>query len=299
MNNHLVPEVRADVNGKLVTRHVKSGAAIPSTASLPAPPSLASFAANYVSNIEALTEALDSAIDTGAFDEVDMVEKDVLYRTLQNMQPHVVEAWRRQIDDNSDIGYEDLLISVLVNKLNAEQAGYILFAIQNSGENYSFNAEWDDDVQGTYDYEHAWNAYRGITDFYARTQRSQPKDILKADAQDYQDSAAVAKMLVRGYVNEVTGVLMDDDNDAVIFEDIDLGVLATEYPDDIETITQIMSKHEITDVPKMRNIMNLKDEFPESLDRIMAIMDERNTIDPETIREVLEAEVQPLSNGIL
>lgn len=299
MNNNLVPEVRADVNGKLVTRHVKSGTASPSATSLPAPPLLASFAADYVSNVEALTEAIDSAIDTGAYDEVDIVDQDVLCRTLENMQPHVVEAWRRQIDENSDIGYEDLLISALVNKLPAEQAGYVLFAIQHSGDNYSFSAQWDDDVQGTYDYEHAWNVYRGITDFYARTSRSQPKDILKADAQDYQDSAAVAEMLARGYANDVTGILMDDDNGMVFFEDADLGVLATEYPDEIEHITQMMGKHEIADAQKMRGIIKLEKEFPESIDRIMAIMGERNTSDPETIREVLVADVQPLSNGIL
>lgn len=297
MKNNLVPEVRADINGKLVTRHVKAGSASLATASLPAPRSADSFASDYVDNVEALTEAIESAIETGAYDDVDMVDQSALTRTLQNMQPHVVAAWRRQIDEKSDIGYEDLLISALVNNISSEQAGYILFAIQNSGEDYSFNAGWDDDVQGTYDYEHAWDVYRGVKDFYARTNRSQPRDILKANAKDYQDGAAVAQMLAQGYANDVMGVLMD--NGVVFFEDTDLGVLATEYPDDIEAIAKIMGRHEITDTQEMREIMKLGKDFPDGLSRIMAIMDERSTRDPKALREILAADVQPLSNGIL
>lgn len=299
MKNNLVPEVRPDVNGKLVTRHVKAGATSSSAASLPAPLSISAIAARYVSDVESLTEAIESAVNTGAYDDVDMVNLDAMVHTLQNMQPQTVRAFNEQIDDTPDIGYEDLLISVLVNKLPSEQAGYILFAVQSSGFEGNLSNEWDDDVQGTYEYESAWHVYRGVTDFYSRAGKPLPRDILKADAKARQDAGAVAKMLARGYGNDAAGVLMDDDNGTVYFEDTDLGVLATEYPDDIEFIIDVINEDDVTDVQKLRSFMKLKDEYPENGDNILAIMKERDTSDIGTIREVLSSEVQPLSNGVL
>jgi hypothetical protein len=299
MNNHLVPEVRPDVNGKLVTRHVKSGAASPSTTSLPAPPSLSALAANYVSNVESLTEAIDSAIDTGAYDEVEIVQKEVLCNTLQNMQPHVVEAYRRQIDDTPDIGYEDLLISVLANKLPSETAGYILFMTQQSASARQLDNAWDDDVQGTLEYETAFKVFRGVADFLTREDMAQPKDILKAEGQTLQDISAITSMLKIGHEKGVPGIYGNWDEDVIAFEEVDLGVLAIDYPKDIEHIVELMTEHSITDVSKARGIMELQKEYPESFERIVAIMDERNTHDLGIIRGVLDAEVQPLSNGIL
>lgn len=298
MNNNLVPEVRPDRNGKLVTRHVRAVSGGESRSTFPAPRSMASLAEKYISNIEGLTAALEGVLSSGDYDEVEEVDFGVLCMRLHSMQPHVAEAWHSQISELSDMGYEDLLISVLVNKLSSEDSGYILFAIQNSGEDYSFSLNWNDEAKGTIDYYHAWNIYRGVTDFYKRSFRNRPEDILKADEVTYRDAAAVAQMLALGYANDVPGVVLDD-NDAAVFEDISLGYLATEYPDDIEGITKIMGKFEISDADQMRSIMSLGKEFSVSADRIVAIMNERNTIDTKTISEVLNADVQPLSNGVL
>lgn len=300
MNNNLVPEVRPDINGKLVTRHVKAGTSgLAAVTSLPAPASMSSMAANYVSNVGALAEALESAIDTGAYDDVEIVQMESLYNTLQHMQPHVVEAYRRQIDDTPDIGYEDLLISVLANKLPSETAGNILFITQQSLSDKPLDNEWDDDVKGTFEYETSFKILRGVSDFLRRRDMAQPKDILMSEGKTLQDITAITSMLKLGHERDAPGVYSYWGENIISFEEVDLGVLAIDYPNDIERIAKLMVDHSVTDVSSVRGILNLEKEYPESFDRIVAIIDGRNTHDLETIRGILSAEVQPLSNGIL
>jgi len=299
VSNKLISELRADINGKLVTRHVKAVPNKPvSGSALPAPVTSSPSPHNYFSNINTLKNAIASALETGAYDGIDEVQPNTIYPALNNLQPHVVEAYRQQIDATPDIGYEDLLISVLTNNLNSDKAGYILFVTSHAVPKEGLSNEWDSDIQGTYEHENSAKVLKGVEEFCKANSYNFPSDIFKADVKTTETITALTTLIKLGYEKDIAGIFDNWSTGSIYIDDTDLGRLAVDYVNDVERIVTLLKESRL-EAYQVRAVLEMEREYPDSANRVMEIMRERSTSDRKVIRSILDAEVQPLSNGVL
>ena len=271
--SNLTPQVRPDKNGKLVTRHVKADSLAPPAKAVPAPLlSAAKPSWDHDADLLELTDAIDSALATGAFEDTVLADRKVLHYTLHQMAPSVAAAFRQQIDDEPDVGYEDLLISVLHNKLDTKDASYILFAVQHQQQDgIEMDNYWEDDLEGTIEYENAFKYFRGTKRFAAQIGYSLPDNIFEADEKVRREIGGVIKMLSTGHTLDLPGIVENDWSvESICFSGTELGKLAMERPDDTKRIVEIIKERGLED-----------------------------DTDMNSIRMVLDAEVQQLSSGLL
>ena len=271
--SNLIPEVRADVNGKLVTRHVRADAKNTSSSlSIPAPISKALSSADALRHEENLQELQNTVSDlflTGEYDWQTSFTVRELNQQCLTLGPGVANAFRQKIDENPDVGWEDILISVLDNRHESDEAGYFLFVVDSCLGDRTLDSNWNSGIGGTESYGEAWKAYRGLLDFSAETGRTLPPSIIDSDEQTQKQFAAVLKSLTISYNDDLPFVSLDWDKDEISFDDYALGELAMDYPDDVE--------------------------------RIFAIIEDRgmDKIDRELIASILESESQSMSSGVL
>lgn len=298
MKKNTVPEVRPDINGKLVTRHVKVNQSGSISSRVPAPPTPPTTARDYYSNVNALKNAMQEAVDTGAYDDVEDVRPNFIFRHLEQLQPHIVEAYREQIEATPDIGYEDLLISVLANKMHSNKAGYVLFITQQAIPEYGLSNNWDDDAKGTYEFDESLKVLKGIENFYKENRHNLPSDIWEADIQTREEIKAITELIKLGNRQGIPGIEEDWSTGSFFIDDVPLGEIARNYVNDVPRIVDLIDEHSIN-ANQVSTLFRLEKDYPDNVERIAAIMVERDTSDAETIREVLGSEVKTLSNGIL
>lgn len=298
--SNLVPVVRPDVNGKLVTRHVKVEASSADTSrSLPSP-SVASTVPviSHETNVKIVWAAVDSALDTGAFEGTAVSSAEELRKALDTLDSGTIDAFRSAIDDESHVGFEDLLLSILHNKLHSESAGYLLFIAQQHSHE-GLDNYWEDDLEGTIEYDNAMLTLRGLHQFGLEARHPIPKNILNAEAHERNDVSALVRLIQQGHKYDVDGIIKDWGADSFVIADVELGNFALEYPDEIDNAIKILNHNEGLDGMKLRAAYALGEEYDTPVDRIVDIIRERQTADMETLRLVLDAEAQPLSNGTL
>lgn len=271
--SNLTPQVRPDKNGKLVTRHVRTEVPAPPTKPVPLP-SLAATGGSVSRDADLLelADVMDSLLVTGVYDDTVLADRKVLHYTMHKMDSSVLAAFRQQIDDKPDVGYEDLLISVLHNKLDTKDASYILFTVQHQQQDgIEMDNYWEDDLEGTIEYENAFKYFRGTKRFAAQIGYSLPDNIFEADDKVRREIGGVIKMLSAGHTLDLPGIVENDWSvESICFSGTELGKLAMERPDDTKRIVEII---------KERGLEEDKDM--------------------DSIRMVLDAEVQQLSSGLL
>lgn len=273
--NNLTPQIRPDVNGKLVTRHVRMEAPESRLLSVPAPTMrIEKYSDQYDDDLMAITDHIDNTLVPGVYRDSGISDRDVLQRNLDRMEPSILAAFRQQIDNEPHVGYTELLMSVLHNNLDAKDASYTLFIVQQQQEQNPgrrMDNYWDDGLEGTVEYDNASRYWKGVKQFAAKSGYSLPANILEASDKSRREVGGLVKMLTAGYALDLSGIVeMEWGTEAIRFTGTALGKLAMEYPDDVQRIIEII---------KDRGIEEDKDMEP--------------------IRAVLNAEVQSLSSGVL
>ena len=191
-----------------------------------------------------------------------------------------------------------MLLSILHNKLPSESAGYLLFIAQQHSHE-GLDNYWEDDLEGTIEYDNAMLTLRGLHQFELEARHPIPKNILNAEEHERHDVSALVRLIQQGHKYDVDGVIKDWGADSFVIADVELGHFALEYPDEIDNAIKILNHNEGIDGSKLRVAFALGEEYDAPVDRIVDIIRERETADVETLRLVLGAEAQSLSNGTL
>lgn len=294
-----MPQLRADKNGKMVTRHVKVDSHSLSSSSFPAP-AMKTGAEQHETNLSALLDVVHTSLHTVEYGTT--FDKGKLDQELRNLSPSTVEAFRKQIDEQPDYGYEDILISALHNRIGSEDASYILFISQQANNEYGFDNVWDEDLECTYEYERSIKILRGIKQFCSKTGwYDRPLNIFEAEEEPRQRMQTLTTLIKKGNWLGINGLDEDWQTGATVLTDTELGYVAMDYPDEIDLILDLMGNDEqgVLDGKAMRTVLEYRDTEDIDPSRVISIISDRGTSDREAIDQVLNAETQSLSSGAL
>jgi hypothetical protein len=302
MQNPLVPQLRPDKNGKMVTRHVKADSGAPLSAAAIPVPTVKVSTVTHGDNVEALRDAIREALETRDYDDIQLVSIKELDRYVGALSPSVAKAFRQQLDERPDFGFEDLLISAAQNGIKSDTVSYILFIAQHAIDKHGFDNTWEDDINGTIEYENAFKVMRGLNQFfYQETGRPFPENIFEADEATRGNARAVVELIKKGHRLDLNQIDNDWMGESLALNDVSLGELAMEYPDDIDLIVESLEQDESGKLNSemLRTAFAMRAESPDNFDRVLSIMKERGTSDAGAVRQVLKADVQSLSSGAL
>lgn len=301
MNNPLVPELRADKNGKLVTRHVKTDTSTSGASNALPAPLMKDSDAPHKKNIAYLHSTIDLILGTGAYDDIPLNSVQSLKEHVSTFSPSVSQALKTLMEEKYDVGYEDLLISVAHQKVPSDDASYIFFIADQEVQAHGFDGIWNDDSDGILEHEFSARVLRGLKQFSEETGFTIPADIYGANNEIRDKVQSLTKLIKVGDSRELSAIIDDWENGALVIADCQLGHLVMDRPDDIDSIIGILAEDEADNLSGriLRSALDLRDEYEMDINRVISVMKERKTSDPEAVKQVITAEVQSLSNGVL
>jgi hypothetical protein len=191
--------------------------------------------------------------------------KSLEYR-LGKYSPEVIDAYDQVITARPGEGFEELLISSLHRNDDSDKAGFLLFIAQHDDEQ---DTEWDTSEQVTYSYEKASDRYYGIQSLDGQFDFDVTGDIY---APDDDRSAKIISALIT-VTNEV-------------YNNNEWGVAYVTEPDSGYTLNN-------------DSLIELIARRPEDANRIAEIVTQRSNPEASAIEMVLDAEVQPLRDGVI
>lgn len=269
----LIPEVRMNKNGHLVTKHVRAmEAPAAGGRGIPAPlkPSEMSPREEMLRRVE---DAVRGAYEHHGLHLQDVPRCDHLMGTFEGYNTATIKAYHDAIAGDEGNSYAMLLISVLHNEETYDQAGLLLFAAGKAG-NAVLDDGWWASKNGSYSYGllvTAVNGIRNIDDDFGFTV---PDSIFDHDnPKDVETIGALieATMAVKS---------LDGEFGLTYFYDPYTGDEKGCYLDNDDLIQTVI-------------------DHPDEVEKIIGLIYDRETTDGALIREVLESESPAISEGTL
>lgn len=263
-NNPLVPTPIVNKNGVATTVYKRADTgqefrAVP----LPAPAvSTQDHDAASIRVLSAITKTFESKrVTQYGVSNIESLE----YRFAM-YTPEVIDAYDKAITSNPGGGFEDLLVSALHKRVKPAKAGFLLFIAQHDQQQ---DTDWSPDDQVSCNHERAEDRYNGIMSLDGQFDFEVPDDIYTTD--DHRAVAIVSALIT------VTDKVYDEN---------EWGVAYVSEPGSGYTLNN-------------DSLIELIVRRPEDAERIAEIVVSRENPDAGIIEEILDAEVPPLSEGMI
>lgn len=252
--SNLVPTPRVNKNGHTVIKHMRPDTGNPSAlAHVPAPQAYSSDHHRISHMIEQLKERMAVVYERNGYEFTSMAIPFTLNERLELKNNYVVEAYFDYIMEDPDNDREQLLMSMLTNYLDDEDAMNLLFIAQTLG--VRDGSSWDEAREGSMDFVYAWEMYRGFDEYDGF---EVPDDIINASDEEKASIRSVVKMIDAVYHTDSRYIMHEgfSTDGYFLVGDDNLVQLAAQRPDDADAIVKIITERKLMDPKDITAILD-------------------------------------------